>query len=157
LAGRRFWEELKARYPKSIADLIVTGPAIEKSIAPVRSFVAEPLRYGRLFLAGDSAHVVPPTGAKGLNLAFSDVFYLSRGLVEHYKGRDDSLNRYSELALQRTWNAVRLSLRLTHLLHSFPDESALDRRIRVNELEYIGQSELALARSPSICGLPYEN
>lgn len=158
-SDEKFWEELKARYPKSIADKIVTGPVIEKSIAPLRSFVAEPVRYGRLFLAGDSAHVVPPTGAKGLNLAFSDVFYLSRGLVEHYrKGNDDYLARYSAMALGRTWNAVRLSWRLTHLLHRFPEETPLDGRIRQNELEYLARSELALGSlAEQYVGLPYEN
>jgi len=153
----KFWEELKARYPKSIASRIVTGPAIEKSMAPLRSFVAEPMRYGRLFLAGDSAHVVPPTGAKGLNLAFSDVFYLSRGLVDHYKARSDAyLERYSEMALHRTWNAIRLSWRLTHLLHRFPDESLLDGRIRENELAYLAASEFALGSlAEQYVGLPY--
>jgi p-hydroxybenzoate 3-monooxygenase len=154
----RFWEELKARYPKSVADSIVIGPAIEKSIAPLRSFVAEPMRYGRLFLAGDSAHVVPPTGAKGLNLAFSDVFYLSRALTAHFKTRDDTyLERYSDMALRRAWNAIRLSWRLTHLLHTFPDESSLDRRIRENELEYLAASESALGSlAEQYVGLPFE-
>ena len=155
----RFWEELKARYPKSVADSIVIGPAIEKTIAPLRSFVAEPMRYGRLFLAGDAAHVVPPTGAKGLNLAFSDVFYLSRALAAHYKTRDDDyLERYSEMALRRAWNAIRLSWRLTHLLHKFPDESSLDLRMRENELEYLAASGSALASlAEQYVGLPFEN
>ena len=104
----RFWEEFKARCPPDMADRIVTGPSIEKSIAPLRSFVAEPMRYGRLFLAGDAAHIVPPTGAKGLNLAVSDVFYLSRALTEAYHtGRTHYLDCYSDMALRRVWGAAR--------------------------------------------------
>src|SRR5208337_4235504 len=106
----RFWQEFKARCPKEMADKIVTGPSIEKSIAPLRSFVAEPMRYGCLFLAGDAAHIVPPTGAKGLNLAVSDVFYLSRALRENYKtAQTRYLDCYSDMALRRVWDAARLS------------------------------------------------
>ena len=119
----KFWQELKRRFPAEIAQRIVTGPSIEKSIAPLRSFVAEPMRYGRLFLAGDAAHIVPPTGAKGLNLAVSDVFYLHRALAAHFDARDDRyLDSYSDMALRRVWGAVRLSWQLTKLLHVFPDE-----------------------------------
>ena len=102
----KFWEELKRRFPDDIARKIVTGPSIEKSIAPLRSFVAEPMRYGRLFLAGDAAHIVPPTGAKGLNLAISDVFYLQRAFAAHFeKGDDRYLESYSDMALRRVWAA----------------------------------------------------
>ncbi|HMB48336.1 MAG TPA: 4-hydroxybenzoate 3-monooxygenase, partial [Afifellaceae bacterium] len=119
----RFWEELKARLPGDVATRLVTGPSIEKSIAPLRSFVAEPLRHGRLFLAGDAAHIVPPTGAKGLNLAASDVHFLSRGLIAHYSRDDDSeLEAYSEKALARVWKAERFSWSMTKLLHNFPED-----------------------------------
>ena len=138
----RFWDELRARFPKDMANRIVTGSSIEKSIAPLRSFVSEPMRYGRLLLAGDSAHVVPPTGAKGLNLAFSDVFYLARALTASIRRHDDSyLARYSEMALRRVWNAARFSWRLTHLLHRFPDDSDFELAMRENELDYIAASE----------------
>jgi len=154
----RFWEELKARFPAEIAEQIVTGPCIEKSIAPLRSFVAEPMRYGRLFLAGDAAHIVPPTGAKGLNLAISDAFYLSRALTQFYEdGKTDALDRYSDRALRRAWGAARFSWWLTLLLHRFPDQSGFDRRAQEVELAYIASSEHAKA---SMCeqyaGLPFE-
>jgi p-hydroxybenzoate 3-monooxygenase len=154
----RFWEELKRRFPPEIADRIVTGPTIEKSIAPLRSFVSEPMRHGNLFLAGDAAHIVPPTGAKGLNLAISDVFYLSRGLIEHYRGSDHYLDSYSEMALRRVWGAARFSWWLTTLLHTFPDQSEFDARARESELEYLSRSESA---QRSLCeqyaGLPFED
>lgn len=155
----RFWEELKARFPKDIADAIETGPSIEKSIAPLRSFVAEPMRHGRLFLAGDAAHIVPPTGAKGLNLAFSDVYYLSRGLIEHYgKNNDTYLNSYSDMALRRIWNAERLSWHLTCLLHKFPDDDPFDQRTREDELAYLSKSEIAMAAlAEQYAGLPFED
>ncbi|MGB0629078.1 MAG: 4-hydroxybenzoate 3-monooxygenase [Alphaproteobacteria bacterium] len=155
----RFWEELKARYPKDIADQIVTGPSIEKSIAPLRSFVAEPMRHGRFFLAGDAAHIVPPTGAKGLNLAFSDVFYLSRALTEHFNSNSDRyLDSYSEMALRRIWNAERLSWHLTCLLHKFPDDDPFDQRTREDELMYLSKSEKAMAAlSEQYAGLPFED
>ncbi len=154
----RFWDELKARFPEDTADSIVTGPSIEKSIAPLRSFVAEPMRYGRLFLAGDAAHIVPPTGAKGLNLAFSDVFYLSRALDHHYnKGDDGYLDSYSEMALRRVWGAERLSWWLTVLLHTFPEDTPFDRRVRQNEYDHLLTSDRAAA---ALCeqyvGLPFE-
>ena len=150
----RFWEELKSRYPSEIADAIVTGPTIEKSIAPtieksiapLRSFVSEPMRHGRLFLAGDTAHLVPPTGAKVLNLAFSDVFYLSRALIEHYKGGGEGyLDSYSDMALRRVWHCERLSWWMTNLLHRFPDDTDFDQRSRDNELEYLSISDHAQA------------
>jgi p-hydroxybenzoate 3-monooxygenase len=154
----RFWEELKARFPAEIAEQIVTGPCIEKSIAPLRSFVAEPMRYGRLFLAGDAAHIVPPTGAKGLNLAISDAFYLSRALTQFYEdGKTDALDSYSDRALRRAWGAARFSWWLTLLLHRFPDQGGFDRRAQEVELAYLASSEHAKA---SMCeqyaGLPFE-
>ncbi len=154
----RFWSELKARYPQDIADAIVTGPTIEKSIAPLRSFVAEPMQYGRLFLAGDAAHIVPPTGAKGLNLAISDVFYLSRALDAHYRnGADAYLERYSAIALRRVWNAVRFSWWLTGLLHRFPDMTDFDQRVQESELDYLSTSLHAQASvAEQYAGMPFE-
>jgi p-hydroxybenzoate 3-monooxygenase len=155
----RFWEEFIARFPKDIADHIVTGPSIEKSIAPLRSFVAEPLRHGRLFLAGDAGHIVPPTGAKGLNLAFSDVYYLSRALISHYKDdRDDYLDSYSAMALRRIWNAERLSWSLTKILHLFPDDDPFEIKCREDELNYLAESEAAMsALAEQYAGLPFED
>jgi p-hydroxybenzoate 3-monooxygenase len=154
----RFWDELKARFPGALAERIVTGPSIEKSIAPLRSFICEPMAYGRLFLAGDSAHVVPPTGAKGLNLAVSDVFYLSRAFIASCRGDDSYLARYSEMALRRVWSSARFSWRLTHLLHRFPEDGAFELGMRTNELEYIASSDAALASlAEQYVGLPYED
>lgn len=154
----RFWEEFKARCPKDMADSIVTGPSIEKSIAPLRSFVAEPMRYGRLFLAGDAAHIVPPTGAKGLNLAVSDVFYLSRALTEALKrGRMTYLDCYSDMALRRVWSAARLSWWLTMLIHRFPDETPFELRLRENQFDYLHASRHAQASlAEQYVGLPFE-
>ncbi len=154
----RFWEEFKARCPSDMADRIVTGPSIEKSIAPLRSFVAEPMRHGRLFLAGDAAHIVPPTGAKGLNLAVSDVFYLSRALTQAYKRGDTSyLDRYSDTALRRVWAAERLSWWLTNLLHRFPDDTPFDLRTRENQFDYLAGSAHAQASlTEQYVGLPFE-
>jgi p-hydroxybenzoate 3-monooxygenase len=154
----RFWQEFKARCPKDMADKIVTGPSIEKSIAPLRSFVAEPMRYGRLFLAGDAAHIVPPTGAKGLNLAMSDVFYLSRALTETYQtGQTHYLDCYSDMALRRVWGAARLSWWLTILLHRFPDETPFDERARQNQFDYLAASEHAKASlAEQYVGIPFE-
>ena len=153
----RFWEEFLGRCPQDMADNIVTGPSIEKSIAPLRSFVAEPMRYGRLFLAGDAAHIVPPTGAKGLNLAVSDVFYLSRALIEAYrKGSAAYLDSYSDTALRRVWSAARMSWWLTMLLHSFADETPFDARMRLNQFDYLHASEHAAATlAEQYVGLPY--
>lgn len=153
----RFWKELKARFPRSMAEQIVTGPSIEKSIAPLRSFVVEPMSYGRLFLAGDAAHIVPPTGAKGLNLAISDVHYLSTALIAHYGAGDSSLlDRYSKTALQRVWGAARLSWFLTNLLHRFPDQGKFDLRMQENELEYLARSESAMQNlAEQYIGLPF--
>jgi p-hydroxybenzoate 3-monooxygenase len=155
----RFWREFKARCPPEMAERIATGPSIEKSIAPLRSFVAEPMRHGRLFLAGDAAHIVPPTGAKGLNLAVSDVFYLSRGLIEAYRtGRMHYLDRYSEMALRRVWSSARVSWWLTMLLHRFPDEAPFEQQMRVNQFDYLHASEHAQASlAEQYAGLPFED
>jgi p-hydroxybenzoate 3-monooxygenase len=154
----RFWEELKLRYPKDIADAIVTGPSIEKSVAPLRSFVSEPMAYGRLFLAGDAAHIVPPTGAKGLNLAISDVFYLSRALDAHFNHGDDNyLESYSAMALRRVWGAARFSWWLTMLLHRFPDQGEFDIRAQEQELTYLATSESYMRSTcEQYAGLPFE-
>ena len=153
----RFWEEFKARCPQDMADSIVTGPSIEKSIAPLRSFVAEPMRYGALLLAGDAAHIVPPTGAKGLNLAVSDVFYLSRALIEAYrKSNNTYLETYSDTALRRVWGAARMSWWLTMLLHRFPDETPFEEKMRLNQFDYLHASEhAAAALAEQYVGLPY--
>ena len=152
----RFWEELKARFPRDWAEAIATGPSIEKSIAPLRSYVAEPMQHGRLFLAGDAAHIVPPTGAKGLNLAVSDVYYLARALGEHYRtGSRALLDAYSETALRRVWASVRVSWYLTMLLHRFPDASPFDQRAQEVELEILESSPHAQAAlAEQYAGLP---
>ncbi len=154
----RFWPELKARYPRELAEAIVTGPSIEKSIAPLRSYVAEPMRYGRLFLAGDAAHIVPPTGAKGLNLAVSDAYYLSRALAACCRnGSTKLIDAYSATALRRVWASVRISWYLTMLLHRFPDASDFDQRAQEYELEYLKRSEAAqIALAREYAGLPLE-
>jgi len=154
----RFWEELTCRFPPEIAHRIVTGPSIEKSIAPLRSFVAEPMSYGRLYLAGDAAHIVPPTGAKGLNLAVSDVFYLHRALVARLKhGNGRHLERYSDTALRRVWSAERLSWQLTKMLHVFPDDDGFARRVNLNEFDHLQASPLAQAAlAEQYVGLPFE-
>lgn len=154
----RFWTELIGRLPADAGARLVTGPSIEKSIAPLRSFVAEPMRHGRLFLAGDAAHIVPPTGAKGLNLAASDVHFLSRGLIAYYQTGDErGLSEYSEKALHRVWKAVRFSWWMTRLLHHFPEDSPFDRRLQAAELEYLFTSKAAqTALAENYVGLPYE-
>jgi p-hydroxybenzoate 3-monooxygenase len=153
----RFWDELRARLPEDLAQSVVTGPAIEKSIAPLRSFVVEPLRFGRLFLVGDAAHIVPPTGAKGLNLAAADVRVLHLGLVEYYRNsRSDLLDRYSEVALRRAWKAVRFSWWLTSVLHKFSDDP-FNHRLQLAELEYLSESTAALTSvAENYIGLPFE-
>jgi p-hydroxybenzoate 3-monooxygenase len=153
----RFWDELRRRLPAAAARSLVTGPSIEKSIAPLRSFVAEPLRFGRLFLAGDAAHIVPPTGAKGLNLAASDVHYLAEALVAFYRTKDSSLlDTYSAKALSRVWKAERFSWWMTKLLHRFPEEGDFGRRMQLAELEYIAGSKAAqTALAENYVGLPY--
>jgi p-hydroxybenzoate 3-monooxygenase len=143
---QRFWEELKRRFPEKFGERMVEGPSVEKSIAPIRSYVAEPMRHGRLFLAGDAAHIVPPTGAKGLNLAVSDVYYLSNALTDYYEnGSWDLLDAYSDTASNRVWNAVRFSWWLTTVLHKFPDQGEFGQRIQESELDYLAASESAMA------------
>lgn len=155
----RFWDELRARLPRSIGERVVTGPSIEKSIAPLRSFVAEPMRWGNLFLAGDAAHIVPPTGAKGLNLAVSDVFYLARALTHHYvEGDDHYLDGYSDMALRRVWASVRFSWWMTTLLHRFPDQTDIEQRLQEAELSLIETSERAQALfCEQYAGLPFDD
>ena len=152
----RFWDELKLRLDDQARERLVTGPSLEKSIAPLRSFVVEPMRFGRLFLAGDAAHIVPPTGAKGLNLAASDVQYLSRALVEYYKDKSDAgLEHYSESALARVWKAERFSWWMTMLLHRFP-ESGFEQKMQLAELDYLFRSEAAAtAFAENYVGLSY--
>jgi p-hydroxybenzoate 3-monooxygenase len=137
-----FWQELRLRLDAEGRDKLVAGPSIEKSIAPLRSFVTEPLRFGRMFLAGDAGHIVPPTGAKGLNLAATDVKYLYNGLVEYYQDRSEAgINRYSELALKRIWRAERFSWWFTSLMHRFPDQGEIGQKLQEAELDYITHSE----------------
>ncbi len=153
----RFWDELKARLPEDAANRMETGQSIEKSIAPLRSFVAEPLQHGRMFLAGDAGHIVPPTGAKGLNLAASDVHYLSRALIAHYENDDDSaLADYSETALRRVWKAERFSWWMTNMLHKFPDQGSFGAKMQLAELDYLTSSQAAkTALAENYVGLPY--
>ena len=156
----RFWDELRRRLPERIADSLVTGPSIDKSIAPLRSFVVEPMRFGQLFLVGDAAHIVPPTGAKGLNLAAADVRVLHQGLVEHYGGTGSGtralLDQYSELCLRRIWKAVRFSWWFTSIMHKFSDD-AFNHRVQLAELDYLSGSSAALASlAENYVGLPFE-
>lgn len=153
---RAFWDELKRRIPEDAAERLITGASIEKSIAPLRSFVAEPMRWGRLFLVGDAAHIVPPTGAKGLNLAFSDVHYLYHGLVQHYAGDNQGIDQYSARALARVWKSERFSWSMTTMLHRFPDQSTFDQRMQETELAYLESSTAAqTALAENYTGLPY--
>jgi p-hydroxybenzoate 3-monooxygenase len=153
----RFFEELQCRLPPEVAASMVTGASIEKSIAPLRSFVVEPMRYGNLFLAGDAAHIVPPTGARGLNTAASDIYYLYHALVDHYASGDDrGLESYSSRALARVWKGQRFSWWMTKLLHRFPDDSPYDRRLQQTDLTYLFSSERALASlAENYVGLPF--
>jgi p-hydroxybenzoate 3-monooxygenase len=152
-----FWDELRLRLPAKIAQTLVTGPSIEKSIAPLRSFVSEPMQWGRLFLCGDAAHIVPPTGAKGLNLAASDVHYLSQALIAHYRqGQDDLLQHYGQTALARIWQAMRFSWSMTMLLHRFPDQSPFDRRMQRVEMDQLSaSSDARRILADNYTGLPY--
>jgi p-hydroxybenzoate 3-monooxygenase len=156
-SDNRFWDELRRRLPAHHAEALKPAPSFEKSIAPLRSFVAEPMRFGRLFLAGDAAHIVPPTGAKGLNLAASDVHYLFAGLLEHYRdGSDAALDAYSARALARVWKAVRFSWWMTTMMHRFPDTSDFDQKIQEAELDYLTHSKAAsTALAENYVGLPY--
>ena len=153
----RFWDELRRRLPAHHGEALVTGPSFEKSIAPLRSFVAEPMRFGRLFLVGDAAHIVPPTGAKGLNLAASDVHYLFSGLVEHYRECSQAgLDAYSARALARVWKAVRFSWWMTSMLHRFPRAGDFDQKIQEAELDYLTHSRAAeMVLAENYVGLPY--
>ncbi|UUC84958.1 4-hydroxybenzoate 3-monooxygenase [Stutzerimonas stutzeri] len=157
-SDQRFWDELRRRLPEDIAARLITGPSLEKSIAPLRSFVVEPMQYGHLFLVGDAAHIVPPTGAKGLNLAASDVSTLYRILLKVYReGRVDLLERYSPICLRRIWKAERFSWWMTGLLHRFPDTDAFARRIQASEQDYFTSTPAALTTiAENYVGLPYE-
>lgn len=152
-----FWTELKRRIPQEYAETLVTGPSIEKSIAPLRSFVSEPMRWGRLFLCGDAAHIVPPTGAKGLNTAASDVQYLYTALLQVYEEKDsEGIDRYSEKALSRIWKAERFSWWMTNLLHRFPDQSEFDIRMQITDFEFLASNRNAQAvLAENYIGLPY--
>ncbi|MDF1598422.1 4-hydroxybenzoate 3-monooxygenase [Mesorhizobium sp. YIM 152430] len=156
-SDERFWDELRRRLPPETAEKMTTGPSIEKSIAPLRSFVAEPMRFGRLFLVGDAAHIVPPTGAKGLNLAASDVRYLFDGLREHYAEKSDAgIDAYSQKALARVWKAERFSAWMTSTLHRFPDTGPFGQRIQEAELDYLAGSRAASSSlAENYVGLPY--
>jgi p-hydroxybenzoate 3-monooxygenase len=150
-----FWAELRRRLPAEVAARLVTGPSLEKSIAPLRSFVAEPLRFGRLFLAGDAAHIVPPTGAKGLNLAASDVGLLAQALAEFYGGSTAGITHYSQRALARVWKAERFSWWFTSLMHRFPDSGGFGLRMQQAEFDYLcgsGAAQTVLAEN--YVGLP---
>lgn len=152
-----FWDELKRRIPDAAADMLVTGPSIEKSIAPLRSFVTEPMRWGRLFLCGDAAHIVPPTGAKGLNTAASDVHYLNQGLRQFYsEGDAEGIDRYSERALARVWKAERFSWWFSTLMHHYPGQTGFDKKMQLAELAFLRTSpEAQAAMAQNYVGLPY--
>ncbi len=152
-----FWAELKRRLPDSVAAELVTGPAIEKSIAPLRSFVCEPMRFGKLFLAGDAAHIVPPTGARGLNSAASDIHYLYHALRDHYhNGSDQGMDDYSAKALARVWKGQRFSWWMTTLLHRFPERNPFEDKLQDTDLAYLFSSEKALASlAENYVGLPF--
>ena len=152
-----FWAELKQRLPKDQADKLVTGPSIEKSIAPLRSFVTEPMRWGRLFLCGDAAHIVPPTGAKGLNTAASDIHYLFKGLCDFYENESTAgIDTYSEKALSRVWKAERFSWWFSSIMHRYPDQTAFDQKMQIAELEFLRSNEAAQkAMAENYVGLPY--
>ena len=152
-----FWDELRRRLPPEAAAGVTTGPRLEMSIAPLRSFVSEPLRIGKLFLVGDAAHIVPPTGAKGLNLAVSDAYYLATALAAHYdEGRADLLDRYSDTCLQRVWAAIRFSWWFTMLMHRF-DDDPFSHQLQLAELDYLSRSEAAqTAMAENYVGLPFD-
>lgn len=156
-SDERFWEELKRRLPEDVAARLVTGPSIEKSIAPLRSFVAEPMKFGRMFLVGDAAHIVPPTGAKGLNLAASDVYTLYHAMIAAYHdGKPELLDKYSDIALRRIWKAERFSWWMTSMMHKF-DENTFNQKMQLAELDYFTGSEAGLTViAENYVGLPYE-
>ncbi len=151
-----FWAELRSRLDPEAREHLVTGPSLEKSIAPLRSFVAEPMRFGRLFLAGDAAHIVPPTGAKGLNLAATDVKFLSAAFIDHYRDRSAAgIDGYSERCLRRVWRAARFSWWLTSLMHRFPDSAGFGQKVQEAELDYLVHSEVASrSLAENYVGLP---
>ena len=153
-----FWDELKRRLPADVAAQLTTGPSIEKSIAPLRSFVAEPMRYGNLFLAGDAAHIVPPTGAKGLNLAASDVGYLWNALSDYYRDKSSAgIDTYSDLCLRRVWRAERFSWWFTSLMHRFPDTGEFGQKMQEAELDYLVNSRAAsTSLAENYVGLPLD-
>ncbi|CUJ97069.1 p-hydroxybenzoate hydroxylase [Ruegeria denitrificans] len=152
-----FWRELKRRIPREFADKLVTGPSIEKSIAPLRSFVTEPMRWGRLFLCGDAAHIVPPTGAKGLNTAASDIHYLYNGLEQYFEdGDSEGIDRYSEKALARIWKAERFSWATTNLLHRFPKQNEFDLKMQQADVNFLRDNrEAQSVFAQNYVGLPY--
>ncbi len=154
-----FWDELRRRLDRTAAETMITGPSIEKSIAPLRSFVAEPMRFGRLFLAGDAAHIVPPTGAKGLNLAASDVRYLARALIEACTERSNAgVDHYSDTCLRRVWRAERFSWWFTSLTHKFPETGAIGWKLQRAELDYlVGSNAASTALAENYVGLPFED
>lgn len=156
-SDEKFWSELKLRFTQDITDEMMTGPSIEKSIAHFKSSVVEPMQYGKLFLVGDAAHILPPTGAKGLNLAFSDVFYLSRALNQFYRGNTKLLDTYSDVALRRVWHSMRAASYLTHLLHRFPKASKFDQKNQEYELQHLQSSQCAQAAlAEQYAGMDYE-
>ena len=157
-SDQRFWDEIRKRLDPEMAERMVTGPSIEKSIAPLRSFVAEPMRFGRLFLAGDAAHIVPPTGAKGLNLAASDVKYLSSAFIEFFKDKSAAgIDHYSQRALARIWRAERFSWWLTSLMHRFPDSAGFGQKMQEAELDYLVNSQaLSASLAENYVGLPLD-
>jgi len=157
-SDQRFWDEIRRRLDPEMAERMQTGPSMEKSMAPLRSFVAEPMRFGRLFLAGDAAHIVPPTGAKGLNLAAGDVKYLSSALIEHYKEKSDAgIDHYSQRALARIWRAERFSWWLTTLMHQFPESGAFGQRMQEAELDYLVRSQaMSTSLAENYVGLPLD-
>jgi len=157
-SDQAFWDELRRRLDPETAENLVTGASIEKSIAPLRSFVAEPMRFGRLFLAGDAAHIVPPTGAKGLNLAAADVRYLSRAFIDFYLEKSNAgINGYSDTCLRRIWKAERFSWWFTSLMHRFPESGAIGQRLQRAELDYLVRSRAAsTAMAENYVGLPFD-
>jgi p-hydroxybenzoate 3-monooxygenase len=155
-SDERFWSDLKDHLDPEARANLVTGPSIEKSIAPLRSFVAEPMRFGRMFLAGDAAHIVPPTGAKGLNLAATDVKYLSHALTEYYAEKSEAgIDHYSQRCLRRIWRAERFSWWFTSLMHKFPDSAGFGQKVQEAELDYLVHSESASrSLAENYVGLP---
>ncbi|WP_306045402.1 4-hydroxybenzoate 3-monooxygenase [Nioella sp. MMSF_3534] len=156
-SDQMFWDELRRRLPAETAETLVTGPSIEKSIAPLRSFVTEPMRWGRLFLCGDAAHIVPPTGAKGLNTAASDIHYLYHGLMQFYEEKDsEGIDRYSEKALARIWKAERFSWNTTMMLHRFPDMNGFDLKMQRADLEFLrDNADAQKVFATNYVGLPF--